>query len=495
MYSFKDWCIDNNLRDWLLLWDYELNDESPENITYRANKYCYFKCIRGLHSSERKNIGNLTRNTNCTNLFCVQCRSFGQWLLNTYGDCGIEVVWSDKNTVSPFNISVKSGQDIYVKCLNHRHEDYQTTPCHFVTSQSCPICKNKRVLRGFNDVATTHPDLVRYFNDINDAYTHTAGSEAEVEIKCPVCGQVKKMMISYLTNGLYHCPLCDDGISFANKFILCFLNQILDKHNIDFEFEKVFEWSNNLKVNNSSGYENRRYDFYVDYDGGIIIEAHGLQHYACGFGSFNGGKTLDEQIQNDLLKKQLALSNGIKESHYIVLDCRYSTLNHIRKSIDDSNLSKLFDFCSSEIDWSLCVQMAMKSNVARVAELWNNGVRCYTKLANHLRVARGTIYEYLETAASIGLCDYVVKPKSIMKSKPIICENNGCVFASAKDFEVNSEQIFGRFISRSYVYNAIRNHKKQNPDVIIRQISYEEFIDTQIKYPNNIFGDIVLFGK
>lgn len=495
MYSFKDWCIDNNLNEWLELWDYELNDKLPDEVSYRANQYCYFKCKDGLHTSESKLLTNLARSTNMNNLFCRQCKSFGKWLIDTYGECGIEMLWSDKNTISPFSVYTHSRTTIYLRCLSGAHDDYPTRPCDFVRYESCPICHNKRVLRGFNDIATTHPHLVKYFNNIEDAYTHVAGSEAKVDIKCPICGQVKNMMISDLVNDKYHCPLCDDGISFANKFILCFLNQALEKHNIKFYFEKVFDWSRNLSVYKNDNSENRRYDFYIEYDGGVIIEAHGLQHYACGFGSFDGGKTLDEQIQNDLLKKQLALSNGIKESHYIVLDCRYSTLDHIRKSIDDSNLSKIFDFCSSEIDWDLCVQMAMKSNVSRVAELWNDGVRCYTKLAECLRVARNTIYEYLETAASIGLCDYVAKPKSIMKSKPIICENNGYVFASAKDFEVNSERIFGRFISRSYVYNVVRKHKKQNQDVIIRQISYEEFIDTQIKHPNNIFGDIVLFGK
>jgi hypothetical protein len=495
MYSFKDWCINNNLEGWLELWDFDLNHYTPDQVAYRSNKYYYFKCNRGLHSSHRRRLNVLTRNANSTNLFCKHCNSFGQWLLDTYGRDAINSLWSCKNIISPFEVSRCSSDIVYLRCINGKHEDYPERPCDFVRYRHCPICNNKRVLRGFNDVATTHPETLHYFNDANDAYTHTWGSRDRVLIKCPVCGHLQLCNIVKVINGEYRCQACSDGISFANKFIMCFLSQILNQTNINFYFEKIFDWSRNLNIHNNNNKEMRRYDFYIEHNDGIIIEAHGRQHYEDGFGEFDGGRTLDDEIENDQFKKILALSNGIRDENYVVLDCRYSTLDHIRSSIMNSILPDVLNFNEKDVDWDLCVEMAMKSNVSRVVELWNSGVRNYTELAKRLHVARVTIYEYLRTAASIGLCDYVVNEKSVMKSKPIICENNGFIFASAIDFEKNSEQIFGRYIPRHYVYNAIRNKKQQDEDVLIRQISYEEFVDTQTQFPNRIFGDIILFKK
>lgn len=48
-YSFAQWCRDNGHEDWLDLWDYELNDCSPENVAYKSNKKYWFKCINKTH--------------------------------------------------------------------------------------------------------------------------------------------------------------------------------------------------------------------------------------------------------------------------------------------------------------------------------------------------------------------------------------------------------------------------------------------------------------
>ena len=44
MYSFEQWCIDNNRKDFLEAWDYELNSDMPNDIGYSTSKKRYFKC-------------------------------------------------------------------------------------------------------------------------------------------------------------------------------------------------------------------------------------------------------------------------------------------------------------------------------------------------------------------------------------------------------------------------------------------------------------------
>ena len=77
--SFGQWCIENNHENWLELWDYEMNNCSPFEISRRSGKRYYFKCPRGLHESKLNKIDNLI---DCNNLYCNQCNSIGQYLID-----------------------------------------------------------------------------------------------------------------------------------------------------------------------------------------------------------------------------------------------------------------------------------------------------------------------------------------------------------------------------------------------------------------------------
>ena len=69
--TFEEWCIENNRQDILNLWDYDLNDKKPNEITYRMSISYYFKCSKGLHESELKNIYNIT--IGISNFRCTKC--------------------------------------------------------------------------------------------------------------------------------------------------------------------------------------------------------------------------------------------------------------------------------------------------------------------------------------------------------------------------------------------------------------------------------------
>ena len=101
--------------------------------------------------------------------------------------------------------------------------------------------------------------------------------------------------------------------------------------NIQFETEEVFDWA-----------KNKRYDFYVPILN-CIIEAHGMQHYKD-----SSWSTVQFQQENDALKENLALSNGIV--NYIQLDCRTSNMEYIKQSIlSNGKMNELFDLM--KIDW------------------------------------------------------------------------------------------------------------------------------------------------
>ena len=59
--SFYDWCISNNHEKLLDRWDYDLNQQTPENVGFRTNEDYYFKCPNGVHESQKYTICTITR--------------------------------------------------------------------------------------------------------------------------------------------------------------------------------------------------------------------------------------------------------------------------------------------------------------------------------------------------------------------------------------------------------------------------------------------------
>lgn len=73
---------------------------------------------------------------------------------------------------------------------------------------NCPICSNKKVLVGYNDLATTHPELAAESHEW-DPTTATYGSSRQVQWKCQF-GHIWKSSIADRTRG-NGCPTCSSG--------------------------------------------------------------------------------------------------------------------------------------------------------------------------------------------------------------------------------------------------------------------------------------------
>jgi hypothetical protein len=309
----------------------------------------------------------------------IKC-SFGKWLVDSLGSGAIEKYWSDKNNVNPFEIGFGSRVDIFVKC-QYGHPDYPTMPYVFNTGCRCPVCAGRKVVVGINDIATTHADYVKFFKNTDEATKYTAGTKHRFDFICPCCGHEKRMPFSNLVYQGFACPMCSDGVSYPNKFIIELLNQIIDLYPentklAQYKPEKIFDWSRDVFKNNPRS--KKAYDIYIPLDEPIIIENHGPQHYeAISFGSNNSNKrmrTLKEEQENDTLKYSIAIQNGILKNRYVVLDCRHSTIDHIKKSVLCSALPDLLGFTEIDIDWVKCGKYAHCNLLHESCKLWNEGI-------------------------------------------------------------------------------------------------------------------------
>ena len=139
--SFYDWCVENNRQDVLDRWDYELNNCSPKDISYGSKISKWFKCLKHTeHKSELKNINCFT-NGEISSIECNQCNSIGQYIIDNYGQEFLWKVWSDKNNISPFDISFGSHKKVWWNCLDNKHGDYTRECCvSIICKFRCPKC-------------------------------------------------------------------------------------------------------------------------------------------------------------------------------------------------------------------------------------------------------------------------------------------------------------------------------------------------------------------
>ncbi|OSA92826.1 UNVERIFIED_ORG: hypothetical protein B2H93_13445 [Clostridium botulinum] len=328
------------------------------------------------------------------------------------------------------------------KCLDCEYEG-NISEDNLLKHKGCTCCNGKKIVKGINDIATTHPYLVEYFVNIEDAYTHSFGSNKKVLCKCLGCGFTKEIKISDLYKQGLGCPRCGDGISYPEK--LMFLILELLKLNFKPQLTKTnFDWCDKY-----------RYDFYFEFNNEkFVIETHGRQHYEKCKGIYKD--KLQQQQENDKLKKELAIRNGIKEENYIIIDCRYSKLEWIKQNILNSKLNELFDL--SNIDWLKCEEFALSSNIKKACELWSKGTSSTLKIGEIMKYNSNTICSWLKQGAKLGWCNYNSK-KEIIKngmnngakngkvmSKPVEIfkdEISLGIFESVSELDRRSEEVFG----------------------------------------------------
>lgn len=116
----------------------------------------------------------------------------------------------DKNTVQPNEMSYKSGKKVWWKCwLGH---SYCASIANRNNGNGCPYCSNRKVLKGYNDLATVNPELCKEWDYNKNKYSPDAISGYSTNIKffwrCSL-GHSYQSTVANRNNG-YNCPYCSN---------------------------------------------------------------------------------------------------------------------------------------------------------------------------------------------------------------------------------------------------------------------------------------------
>ena len=183
----------------------EAKDWDPSTVLSQSNKSMRWECSFGHAWDARIQSRFLGRG-------CPYCS--GSKVLQGFNDLATTHPQLAKELTDgdPRTITKGSGRKFSWRCdVGH---SWKATVHDRTSGYGCPYCSGNKVLQGFNDLATTHPQLAKELTD-GDPRTITKGSGRKFSWRCDV-GHSWKATVHDRTSG-YGCPSCSIGGFDPNK--------------------------------------------------------------------------------------------------------------------------------------------------------------------------------------------------------------------------------------------------------------------------------------
>lgn len=207
----------------------EDNDLLPIEITPYSLKIIKWVCQEGHHW--KNSAYNRTRKGDR----CPYC--YGRKAVPGVTDAGtlfphLISEYSEKNSDDIHSLRPHSHVRSVWKC-NDCSGEWTATIASRVNGSGCPYCSGKKVLVGFNDLATTHPELALQFSGENELTPQevSRGSEKRIIWECMKSHEWEATVSSRVTgNG---CPKCAASISSAmEREVADYIREILPDNTV-----------------------------------------------------------------------------------------------------------------------------------------------------------------------------------------------------------------------------------------------------------------------
>lgn len=269
------------------------------------------------------------------------------------------------------------------------------------SKSGCSCCAGKTVVEGINDIPTTAPWMVKYFQGgYDEAKLYTRTSNKKIYPICPECGNIRNINIPICT--IYKkqsigCS-CGDGISYPNKFAYNMLKQL----GLNFISEYSPEWINP-----------KRYDFYFELNNNkYILEMDGGWHNKDNNLS---GQSKEKSKNIDKYKYYSAIKNGIK---VIRINCGKSDMKYIAYNILHSELTKILNL--SVVDWIECDKYAISNLAKEICLFWSDNSQLSSKdLSKIYKLNYCTIIKYLKIGSIHAWCQYLPSDERLKGTKKV----------------------------------------------------------------------------
>lgn len=313
----------------------------------------------------------------------------------------------------------------------------------------CSTCCGIKVKEGINDIPTTDPWIIPYFQGgYDEAKLYSHSSHKRVNFRCPDCGRIKSNNIQ--VKSLYDAHSiscgCGDGFSYPEKFMFNLLEQL----NYEFITQYSPDWIKPY-----------RYDFYLPNRKLIIEVDGGLGHGHVNNLNNNVSSSMDRDNEKD--KKAFEHYLQVKRINSVISTCAF-----MKDSIVSSGI-----FTENElarVDFTLCDSFACSNRCKTICEFYENNKPITTsELSEKFKLHQTVVWKYLCKGTEFGWCDYdgknIMQNNGESRRKQIVVikdDKELNTYSSALDLVKNSEKDFGIKFTHSKVTAVARDELKQH---------------------------------
>ena len=161
-------------------WDVEKNTPlTPQDVTTGSHKLIWWRCPKG-HSWRAAVYSRTTFGTGCPVCTGRQALAGENDLATLYPDIAAQWDEEKNGALHPSNVTAGSNRRVWWRC--EKGHSYRAVIAQRVQrGDGCPYCANRKVLPGFNDLATAAPLVAKQWHEtLKGALTPemvTAGSQ------------------------------------------------------------------------------------------------------------------------------------------------------------------------------------------------------------------------------------------------------------------------------------------------------------------------------
>lgn len=155
--SLYDFCMEFGETELLDQWDGEKNEEfTPHNVSRASHRRIWWKCNLG-HEWQAVVYSRTTLRSGCPYCARRKIKTPQKKLKNEYPQLAAE--WHpDKNgNLTPNDVPPGAHRKVWWQC--EKGHEWIAEVKSRTQGAACPVCSNKKVMKGLNDLATTHPEL------------------------------------------------------------------------------------------------------------------------------------------------------------------------------------------------------------------------------------------------------------------------------------------------------------------------------------------------
>lgn len=269
-------------------YDFEKNqDLDLDSITLGSHKKIWWKCSKG-HEWE-KSVKERNNGLNCP--YCsnkkvlIGFNDLYTYCINNHLEDIISEFDKEKNSFTMQDVTSGSGKETWWKCQNG-HSYKSTIERRIIRNQGCPICSHNTLKKGYNDLATTNPEIAKewdYKKNKEKPDEVMAGSNIKKYwFICPKGHSYKATLLNRKKGN--DCPQCniEKHTSFPERAIFYYMKQYIE--------EVKDSYHNSILGRKEIDIYLPKYNFGIEYD----------------------GQAWHKDYNRDIEKDEVCLKNGIE---------------------------------------------------------------------------------------------------------------------------------------------------------------------------------------